>query len=219
MHHPTMLETIFFDNDGILVDTEPMFFEATRRTIKPLGVDLTQEWFIEENLKKNTNAFSLLKAKGATDEEINRHRSDRNLLYESMLREHVPVFDGVAEVLEILSNKYQLGVVSNSRRTTFDIIMKKSGLRKFFDFDLTNDDIGHGFGKPNPRPYLLALERSGKDPSVCIAIEDNERGLTAAHRAGINCIAIPHALTTDHDFSLAIKVLESIRKLPQAIDC
>ncbi|MDD5055115.1 MAG: HAD family phosphatase [Candidatus Peribacteraceae bacterium] len=214
-----MLQAIFFDNDGILVDTEPMFFEATRRTIKPLGIDLTQEWFIEENLKKNTNAFSLLKAKGATDEEIERHRADRNLLYESMLREHVPVFDGVAEVLELLSEKFLLGVVSNSRRTTFDIIMEKSGLRKFFAFELTVDDIGYGFGKPNPRPYLLALEKSGKDPSVCIAIEDNERGVTAAHRAGIQCIAIPHALTKDHDFSLAVKVLKSMRELPTVMGC
>jgi HAD superfamily hydrolase (TIGR01509 family) len=213
-----MLQAIFFDNDGILVDTEPMFFEATRRTIKPLGIELTQEWFIEENLKKNTNAFSLLRKQGMSDEEIEEHRTNRNLLYESMLREQVPVFDGVADVLEILSKKFLLGVVSNSRRTTFDIIMEKSGLKKFFTFDLTNDDIGHGFGKPNPRPYLLALERSGKDPSVCIAIEDNERGLTAAHRAGIDCIAIPHALTMDHDFSLAVRILKNMRELPEAVN-
>lgn len=212
-----MVDAIFFDNDGILVDTEPMFFEATRRTLKPLGIDLTLEWFIEENLKKNTNAFSLLKAKGVSDEDIEEHRTNRNRLYESMLREHVPVFDGVPEVLDVLSRKFQLGVVSNSRRTTFDIIMQKSGLRKFFTFDLTNDDIGKGFGKPNPRPYLLAIERSGKDPSVCIAIEDNERGVMAAHRAGIRCIAIPHALTKDHDFSLAMKVLRSIRELPTTL--
>ncbi len=212
-----MLEAIFFDNDGILVDTEPMFFEATRRTLKPLGIDLTLEWFIEENLKKNTNAFSLLRAKGVSDEEIEKHRHARNALYVTMLLKHVPVFDGVAEVLEQLSKKFLLGVVSNARRIHFEPIMEKSGLRKFFTFELTLDDIGNGFGKPNPRPYLLAIEKSGKDPSACIAIEDNERGVLAAHRAGIGCIAIPHALTKDHDFSLATNILTSMRELPDAI--
>ncbi len=104
-----------------------------------------------------------------------------------------------------------MGVVTSSRRDHFDLIHARSGLRRFFDFVVTGDDVAHT--KPNPEPYLKALEVSGRKAGECVAIEDSERGLAAAKAAGLECWVVPHALTRNGDFRSADRVLASLAEV------
>ena len=104
-----------------------------------------------------------------------------------------------------------MGIVTSSRRDHFEIIHSSTGFRKYFDFEITSDECNET--KPSPKPYLIALEKSGFDKAECLIIEDSERGLKAAIAAGIKCYVIPTELTKNSDFTGAAKILNNINEL------
>jgi HAD superfamily hydrolase (TIGR01509 family) len=111
----------------------------------------------------------------------------------------------VTAVLDALHGKCVMGVVTSSRRDHFDLIHERTDLLKYFEFVVTADDCART--KPDPDPYLRAIERSGVAPEECVAIEDSERGLVAATRAGIRCIVVPTTLTRTRTFAGAHQVV------------
>lgn len=92
-----------------------------------------------------------------------------------------------------------------------DLIHRTTGLRKYFDFVLTASDYSRV--KPDPEPYLRAVERSGVGREACVAIEDSERGLESAKAAGIRCIVVPSALTRGRTFAGAHRILGSVSEI------
>ncbi len=208
-------KAIFFDMDGLLVNTEPISFESTNEVLKTVGVEMTMTWYIEESLAKGTSSLDHARKIGLSDEAIEELRKKRGERYAQLLREKVTPIDGVVDVLSALYGSYVLAVVTSSHRANFDIIMKKTGLDRFFDIAVTADDVTNL--KPHPDPYLKAVALSQMEKADCVALEDTRRGVIAAKAAGISCFAIPDELTKGHDFSIADKVLGSIRELPDLL--
>jgi HAD superfamily hydrolase (TIGR01509 family) len=208
-------KAIFWDNDGVLVDTEQLYFEATRQILAPLGVDLTEAEYLEWFLIRGRGAWHVLENRGLGSTEIDRLRDARNELYASWLRERPLLLPGVVDALAALHGRSVMGVVTSSRRDHFDLIHEKTGVLQYFDFVLTAGDYARS--KPHPDPYLRAVERSGVDPEDCLAIEDSERGLEAATRAGLRCIVIPTTLTRGCRFAAAHVIVASARDVPAAI--
>ena len=206
-----MVKAVIWDNDGVLVDTEELFFKATREVLSEIGVDLTAELFGRISLMQGRSTFYLAAAQGLKAEVIARLRTDRNRRYSDLLRNGVRVLDGVEDTLRRLRGKVLMGVVTSSLREHFDIIHSGTGLLHFFDFVLTREDYGKS--KPNPDPFLTAVLRNGLQPEHCIIVEDSERGLAAAKAAGIRCIVVPNALTLGSNFSGAYRVLENVREV------
>ena len=211
-----MIKAIFWDNDGILVDTEHLYFTATKQILATVGINLTAEMFIEFFLIKGNGTWHLAREKGFSPDFINNLRNERNKLYSKLLRKKCEVIDGTKEVIEFLYGKYLMGVVTSSRKEHFDLIHKSSGLLKYLDFILTREDYQKS--KPNPESYLLAVAKSGFQKEECLAVEDSERGLISAKSAGIKCFVISAELTRNGDFSKADKVLESIREVPGELE-
>lgn len=206
-----MIKAIFWDNDGVLVDTERLYFSATQQILSTVGISLTTEAYIDLFLVRGTGAWHLAEEKGLSRHEVDRLRERRNTLYSTMLLEEQVIGDGAAEVLGALCGHYTMGIVTSSRKDHFDLIHRKSDLLKYFDFVLTADDYTKF--KPHPQPYLLAVEKSGFRQEECLAVEDSERGLRSAKSAGIRCIVIPTELTRGGDFSQADKVLQTIKEI------
>src|SRR6187401_610060 len=166
-----MPKAIFWDNDGVLVDTEELYFKATQRVLADVGIALTEPDYIELFLIQGRGAFHLASERGMSPAEVERLRSDRNLLYGQWLAEAPRTMDDVRRVLEALHGRYVMGVVTSSRKDHFDIIHAQTGLLKYFDFVLTAADFARV--KPDPEPYLRAVERSGFKAAECLAIEDS----------------------------------------------
>ena len=202
-----MIKAILWDNDGVLVDTEHLYFCATREILARVGVELTQEMFVEYSLKKGKSVWHLAAEKGVPPAGIDRMREERNARYSQLLSEEDTVIEGVAETLPKL-HQFTMGIVTTSRREHFDIIHRASGLLQYFAFILTREDYEKS--KPDPEPYLRGLEKIGVGRDECIVIEDSKRGLTAATRAGLRCLVIPTELNKDDDFSEAYMVLNDI---------
>jgi beta-phosphoglucomutase-like phosphatase (HAD superfamily) len=89
---------------------------------------------------------------------------------------------------------------------------RASWLLGYFDFILTRED--YSASKPDPEPYRTACARAGLHPGRCLAIEDSERGVTSAARAGLAVAAIPGDLNRGGDFGAARWLLDSIIDLP-----
>ncbi len=206
-----MISAIFWDNDGVLVDTERIYFEATRDTMARLGVALTREQYYELFLVQARGAWHLVRDGALSAEEIARHRAERDELYAWRLALESSAVPGAEETLRALNGRIAMGVVTSSRRQHFEIIHRRTGFLQYLDWAITIDDCVRC--KPDPEPYLRALALAGRPAEECLAIEDSERGLAAARAAGLRCWIIPTALTAHGDFSGADAVLESIQEV------
>ena len=199
-------DAILFDNDGVLVDTEHLYFRANRETLAEVGVALDQAAYVELFLRDNLGAWQLAEARGVPPETIARLRLARDRRYLELLEGEDLSLPGVAEAVSALRRRYRLAVVTSSQPEPF--ARAHSGLLPHFEFALTRRDYQRS--KPHPEPYLRAVDRLGLSPARCLVIEDSERGLAAAKAAGLACWVIPSALTRGLDFARADLVLDDL---------
>ncbi len=211
-----MIRWLFFDNDGILVDTEGIFYEACKRTLATIGVELTVARFREESFVRGTSMVGMARAAGLREDEVEALRIERDACYAELLRTAKPMFPDVPELLRGFAGRYRMGIVTSARRVHFEMIHATTGILPHFEFILAWGDYPRT--KPAPDPYLAALERSGAQPDECLVIEDTPRGVASATAAGLRCAAVPHALTRGLDFPGACGILDSIRDLPGLIE-
>jgi len=160
-----MFKAILWDNDGVLVDTEHLYCEATRRVFAGAGITLGDDDFRDMFLTGNMGAWRLLAEQGRTDAEIARIRDERNDIYSTLLRGRDHAIDGVREVLQALHGRYAMGVVTSSRRDHFEIIHATSNLLPYFDFVLTREQYVNA--KPDPEPYLAGIAKTGFAAMPC----------------------------------------------------
>ena len=209
-----MIRAILWDNDGVLVDTEGLYFQAGHEVLATQGVELTHKDFAEQSLKKGLSIFDFLPVQDA--ELIERLRLKRNARYSALLANGVQIVDGVVETLETFYGRVQMGIVTGSRRDHFDIVHAQTNLLPFFDFVLAREDYEEA--KPHPDAYLTAMRLHGLQPDDCVVVEDSERGCVAAAAAGLRVLAVPNALSKYGDFSSAYKILNSVRDVVNEIE-
>jgi HAD superfamily hydrolase (TIGR01509 family) len=207
------LEAILWDNDGVLVDTERLYFEATARTLARVGFSLSREDYIQTSLTDGKSLFDLVEVDQDQHEAL---RNERNELYSELLRDGDLTIPGARETLTALKDRVRMIVVTSSRRDHFQIIHHSTGFLSYFEGVVDNEDYERS--KPHPDPYRLGLERLGLGPDVCIAVEDSARGMQAAVSAGLRCTVVPSELTRDADFSDAYRVLDRIEDVVGVVD-
>ena len=200
-----MVQAILWDNDGVLVDTECLFFESTRTTLARIGIHLSLEQFLDLSMRQGRSAFELAVENGFQKQQLAHLKRERDVLYSELLRRHTRVLPGVPETLKTLHGRKRMAVVTSSQRQHFDTMHADIGLREYFDFALVREDYNET--KPDPEPYLLALKRLGMKADNCVAVEDSERGLAAARAAGIRCLVIPNDITRSCSFQGATAIL------------
>lgn len=205
-----LMKTLFFDNDGVLVDTEHLFFAANRLILEQNGRHLSLAHFADISLRRGQSVIrSLLPSR--SDDELNELHRQRDRHYSELLQNESISVPFVEEQLRALRQSFRMAIVTSSRREHFDIIHSRLNLLSNFDFVLTRED--YAAGKPAPDPYLAALRRSGESPDNCLVIEDSPRGLRSALAAGLDCIVIPNRLLDGSDFASACRRINSFGEL------
>lgn len=204
-----MFAAIFWDNDGVLMATEHLYYRANAEALAEVGVSLSVEAFRRVSLCQGESVLGLAELHGDQATGLRRRRDAR---YLQLLGEEATVIPGVTETLARLHGRQPMAIVTSCRREHFLQMHRQSGLLGYFDFVLTRED--YTASKPDPEPYLAACARAGLQPQRCLAIEDSQRGVTAAAAAGLAVAAIPGELNQGGDFSAARWQLEGIRQLP-----
>src|SRR5580704_14784250 len=121
-----MIKAILWDNDGVLVETEHLYFQATQHVLRGVGIQLTEAQYIELFLVKGKGAWHLAEEQGVAPRDIDRLREERNALYGRWLGEAPSLVRGVAGVLDTLHGKYVMGIVTSSRKDHFDLIHRST---------------------------------------------------------------------------------------------
>jgi HAD superfamily hydrolase (TIGR01509 family) len=186
------LEAVLFDMDGLLVDTEPLWFETETEVMARLGAPWTKE--DQERLlggsMEHTVGYLLSKAtRPAPPAEVARWMTD------GMLRRaaggRVIIRPGVHELIaEVAAAGIPYALVTGSQREFTDAVLKSTGLT--FTATVTGDDVTRP--KPDPEPYLLAAKLLDAAPERCVALEDSPSGVASATGAGCQVIAVPSLL-------------------------
>jgi HAD superfamily hydrolase (TIGR01509 family) len=184
------LEAVLFDMDGLLVDTEPLWFEIETEVMARLG----GEWSSADQAKlvggslQATLDYLLGRA---------RHPVSRQTLAGWMLdgmvdrveRSQVTLRPGAAALLaEVRTAGVPYALVTSSERVIMDAVLEATGLR--FPVTVCAEDVTRI--KPDPEPYLLATKLLDVDQSACVVLEDSTNGVTAAEAAGCHVIAVPN---------------------------
>jgi len=201
-------DAILFDNDGVLVDTEALYFRANREALATVGVELDEATYVQYFLREGLGAWHLAEARGIDAAGIAELRAVRDRRYFQLVEESEIVIPGVAELLPTLAARFRMAIVTSSEPGPFARTHARTGLLPHFELVLTRVDYTNA--KPDPEPYLCAVSRLGLAPARCLVIEDSERGLRAAKAAGLSCWVVPSGLTATGNFAAADAVLPDL---------
>lgn len=205
---------ILWDHDGVLVDTEPWYYEATCKALAELGIRVDKMVYLDYMLD-GKSLWSFAYENGFPEKTISKQRRKRDAYYqEFLLTENIEIPE-VEDSLSTLCREFSMAIVTTSKRKDFELIHKDRSIVKYMDFVLTVEDYSHA--KPDPEPYLTALQKYGAVPGEALVIEDSGRGLKSAEGAGIDCIIVENAFTISHDFSSAKMVLKSLSELAKIL--
>jgi HAD superfamily hydrolase (TIGR01509 family) len=212
---PSPPTALLWDHDGVLVDTEGLYFKATQEVRATVGVDLDEALYLQLFLREGRGAFHLARERGLDEAQIDALRTARDARYAQLLQVGSLLFAGVEQVVSMLARRHRMAIVTSSMREHFELIHRSTQLLHHFELVLTHGDYARA--KPDPDPYLTALARLGLPAEACLVIEDSERGLRAARAAGIRCWAVPSPLASQGSFTDAERVFGSLGELASAL--
>ena len=206
---------ILFDNDGVLVETEHLYFEANVKALKEFfNLNLDFETYMEIMARGGT-AWEIAQKVGISEDKISTARKQRDIYYQEFLKTRDIEIDGIKDILSDLSKNYKMAIITTSRRVDFDLIHKDRGIVDFMDFTLCVEEYKRA--KPFPDPYLAGLKKFGAKKEETIVIEDSQRGLTSAYNAGIECVIVKNEFTKTHDFTKASYFLDNLKDLKELL--
>lgn len=209
-----MITHLLFDHDGVLVDTEYWYFEATREALTRLGVTMTFDDY-KQHLVDGASNWPGADGSEARQAEIDAARAWRDARYQSYLQREKIDIPGVAEVLDKLGQRYRMAVVTTAKRTDFELIHSERTLLDNMAFVLCRED--YNLAKPHAEPYEAGLRRFGIGPRNAVVIEDSKRGLAAAEAAGIRTVKV-HNEFVAHQQAAADYEIQSLQELPDLLE-
>ncbi len=207
-----MKKAIIFDNDGVLVNTEALFFQATKEMCAQLGKELSLDEFLDCHIKSSKATWHLT---NVCQYDIPQWRAWRNTRYSELLQKGDLSYPGVEQVIDELSRDYRLCIVTSSKKSHFDIIHRESNYLKYFEFIITLEDVSKS--KPSPEPYLKALARLNLPAESCLIVEDSFRGLNSALAAKVDCVIVQNNFSQHQDLSGAKYNIDELAKLPRFV--
>jgi len=205
---------ILFDHDGVLVETEHLYYSASLRALSEIGVDLPLDEYLR-HMTEGKPCWDRARAAGIDEGEIARARRRRDIYYQGCLRSQDIEIPGVMDTLKELASHYRMGIVTTAKRSDFELIHADRNITDYMEFVLTVEDYARA--KPFPDPYLAGLQRFGAEPGEVVVVEDSARGLRSAIAAEIDCLIVRNQFTSSHDFSGARLMVDEFEELPAAI--
>lgn len=206
------IKAVLWDNDGVLVDTESLFYASNRDLLREHGVELSPRQFFDWFLRHHYGAWHLLRGKGYSEARIAALRGERDARFGALLAAAGDLaVAGIEAVLASLWRRVPMAVVTGSHGAHFRQSQRAAKLTPYFDFAVTREMYADS--KPAPDAYLMGLQRLGLAAADCVAVEDSPRGLRAANAAGLECIVVRTALNREHAFDQAFCVVESMAEL------
>jgi beta-phosphoglucomutase len=220
-----VLRALLFDFNGVIVDDEPLHHALLQRVLAEEGVELDlpdpKELFLGREDRACLDMALSRAGQTADPVRLTRLQTRKDSYYQEVVRrEGYDFFPGALELVrEASSSGLMLGMVSGARREEIERALDQAGVRGLFKFVIAGGEPPRG--KPDPRGYLMALERLNSQPPLpdrlvhpheVLAIEDSVPGLAAAQDAGLVTLGVAHSHPAER-LRLADAVVERLEGL------
>ena len=184
------VEAVLFDMDGLLIDTETVYIAAMQAAARVLGRDMPMDFCHSMVGVPGHECNLMIEDFFGAGFSIAEFRQHFSVEIRQLLGSGIPLKPGVIELLDFLGSRaLPLAVATSAGRVTAESHLGKAGLLDRFKALATRDDVERA--KPHPDVYLEAARRLGVAPERCIAFEDSNVGLAAAHAAGAMAFMVP----------------------------
>jgi HAD superfamily hydrolase (TIGR01509 family) len=205
----SFFDAVFFDMDGLMVDSEPQWLLSETELTAQYGYG----WTPQDQVA--CLGGPLTRVGEYMYEKCNRVQSPEFFtkkiieIQSQRMQEHTPLMPGALELMRDLQiNGVKTGLVSASPRIIVDAVLERIG-RDSFPFSISSDDVVHT--KPHPDAYIKAASQSKSDISNCLIFEDSLTGVQAAISSGAWLIAVPHLVVVEE--SSRVRSIKSLEQL------
>ena len=200
-----MIEAIFFDFNGIIIDDERLHMTAYQQVLSGLGVTLTEEqYFAGLGMDDVTFARTTLERAGKLNDELARTVLDaKTEMYRKMIENDLPVYSGVINFLKEAARHFSLGVVSMANRNEIKYVLDRVQLSGLFLLIVSCEDVNAC--KPAPDCYRRALEKLNEQrraarllpllANECLVVEDSPPGIESGRLAGMRTLGVTNTVT------------------------
>lgn len=208
---------VIFDMDGTLLDTEAKHGEMMAAASQNLGWPISQEIFLRMvGVHRDENRRMLAEEYGP-DFPVDQFYIDSETMFEAAIENGIPLRPGALEIIAYLhAMDIPMAVATSTLSPYAERRLEQASILPFLQTVVTRSDVERA--KPDPECYLLAADRLGIAPALCLAVEDSPIGARAAHGAGMTTIMIPDLLPPTREIAaMGIAILNGLSDLQQRL--
>lgn len=217
LNAPPLITHIIYDNDGLLLDTEPFYTKAHQ--ILAVRYGKVFDWTVKSKmigLRAEDSANVAIQAL-QLPLSVTEYLEERKHLLEEMFSQAEPMPGAVRLSLHLHQAGIPQAVATSSDRFYFDLkIARHQEWFKIFHCVVLGDDPEIRHGKPAPDIFLLAAKRLQANPAHCLVFEDSPAGIEAARAAGMFAIAVPDPHMDDGAYPRAHQIIRNLNELDPA---
>lgn len=201
-----MIQAVFFDFNGVIIDDEPLQMAAYQDVLRQQGIELTEadyygalgmddKTFVRAAFERAKKTLSDDVLATIMEGKVHRHRK--------LIEAELPLFPGVVTFLKAASRYYSLGLVSMAMQTEIAYVLDRARLRSLFSVMVSAEDVN--VCKPAPDCYRIALEKLNQKrlserllpilARECLVIEDSPPGIESGKGAGMRTLGITNTVS------------------------
>lgn len=183
-------KAIIFDMDGVLIDSEPFWGQASMEVMERVGIPYTRDDVMRYQGVRIGDIVSRVWDENPVSyskEEIEGMVCDR---VSELVLESGRVLLGIDNILQkAVKWGLRIGLATSTPRRVAVNFIKRVGIGESIEVMCTGEEVD--YGKPHPEIYILCAERLGVEPWECIVFEDSVNGVVAAKAARMYTVAVP----------------------------